>query len=107
MVQLASENESNAVKLRKFTNAASGRPPLENEYPDVQEAIFQLVTVGAGADMRRRTDALNTCKTLDDLHAALLKEGYTRSRQALYLRLIPRRSDSVEVSMTRPTCQLG
>ena len=96
MVQLASENESNAAKLRKFTSAASGRPPLESAYPDLHEAIVQLVTAGAGADMRRRTDVLNTCKTLDDLRAALLKEGYTFSRQALYLRLIPRRSDSVE-----------
>lgn len=28
------------------------------------------------------------------MHAALTKEGYNRSRQALYLRLIPRRADS-------------
>ena len=33
---------------------------------------------------------------LDDLHAALRKEGYILSRQALYLRLIPRRADSQE-----------
>ena len=30
------------------------------------------------------------------MHAALLKEGYILSRQALYLRLIPRRADSQE-----------
>ena len=39
---------------------------------------------------------LNACKTLDDLHAGLLKEGYVLSRQAFYLRLISRRSDTIE-----------
>ena len=54
------------------------------------------MTVGAGADSRRRIDILNSCKKLDDLHAAFRKEGYVKSRQALYLRLIPRRADSQE-----------
>ena len=52
------------------------------------------MTVGAGADSSRRTDVLNSCKTLDDLHAAFRKVDYFLSRQALYLRLIPRRADS-------------
>ena len=39
---------------------------------------------------------LNACKTLDDLHAGLLKKGYVLSRQALYLHLIPRKSDTTE-----------
>ena len=55
-----------------------------------------MATAGAGADFRMRTDVLNACKTLDDLHAGLLKEGYVLSCQALYLRLIPRRSDTIE-----------
>ena len=54
------------------------------------------MTVGAGEDSRRRTDVISSCKKLDDLHAALRKEGYVLSRQALYLRLIPRRVDSQE-----------
>ena len=33
---------------------------------------------------------------MNDLRAALLKEGYFLSRNALYLRLVPRRSDSNE-----------
>ena len=33
---------------------------------------------------------------MDDLRTALLKEGYILSRTALYLRLVPRRSDGVE-----------
>ena len=54
------------------------------------------MTVGAGADSRRRTDVINSCKKLADLHAAFRKEGYVLRRQALYLRLIPRRVDSQE-----------
>ena len=71
-----------------------------NESPgrqtDLHQAIIDHVTTGAGADSHRRTDGLNSCKTLDDLHAALLKEGYVLSRQALCLRLIPRRADGQE-----------
>ena len=54
------------------------------------------MTVGAGADSRRRIGVLNSCKKLDDLHAAFRKEGYFDIRQTLYLRLIPRRADSQE-----------
>ena len=67
-------------------------------YPDLHLAIVELATGGAGADRRRRTDVLNTCKTLDDLRPGLLKEGYILSRQALHLRLIPRRIDNTKGS---------
>jgi len=39
---------------------------------------------------------LNACVTLDDLATELRKLNFSRSRSALYLRLIPRRSDSLE-----------
>ena len=93
---LAEENPTNAAKLRKFMNKLPVRQPLENLYPDLHQAIIDLVTVGAGADSRRRTDVLNSCKTLDDLNAVLQKEGYILSRQAFHLRLIPQRADSRE-----------
>lgn len=64
------------------------------DYRDLHKAIIDHVIAWAVAEFRRRTNVLNSCKTLDDLHAALTKEGYNRSRQALYLRLIPRRADS-------------
>ena len=54
------------------------------------------MTVGASADSRRGTDVISSCKKLDDWHAALRKEGYVLSRQASYLRLIPRRIGSQE-----------
>ena len=96
IAELAGKCPTNAAKLKKFMNESPGRQPLENLYPDLHQAIIDHVTTGEGADSRRRTDVLNSCKTHDDLHAALLKEGYILSRQALYLRLIPRQADSQE-----------
>ena len=96
ITELASQSITNASKLRKFMHSSAGRAPLEDTYPQLHEAIVQLATAGAGADSRRQTDVLNACKTLDDLRAALLKEDYTLSRQALYLRLMPRRADTIE-----------
>ena len=56
-----------------------------------------MTTAGAGADFFSKVNrCVNACKTLDDLHAGLLKEGYVLSRQALYLHLIPRKSDTIE-----------
>ena len=95
-MKLATESEQNAKKLKKVTRDQLGRPPVEDTYPDLHEVIVALASAGAGADRRRRTEVLNACHSLDDLRAALLKEGYILSRQALYLRLIPRRSDNLE-----------
>ena len=47
-MELSSQNESNAAKLRKYTNESSGRPPVEDQYPDLHLAIVALVTAGAG-----------------------------------------------------------
>ena len=94
--ELARESEENTKKLKRFMNAKAGRPPLENTYPDLHKVIVELATAGASADFRRRTDILNACMTLDDLTNALVKEGYNLSRQALYLRLVPTRIDSMD-----------
>ena len=40
----------NAAKLWKFMNKSPDWQPLENLYPDLHQAIIDLVTVGAGAD---------------------------------------------------------
>jgi hypothetical protein len=84
------------AKIRKFVRAKKGRPALEEDQSDLHSTIIQLVTRGAGADKRRRTEILNACLTLDDLVGELRKMNFTLSRSALYLRLIPRRIDSQE-----------
>ena len=62
IAELADKSPTNAAKLRKFVNKSSERQPLENLYPDLPQAITNLVTVGAGADSCRQTDVLNSCK---------------------------------------------
>ena len=96
LMQFAGQNESNAAKVCKFTHSSPGHPPLEDMHSDIHQAIVELATVGAGADRRHYTDVLNACKTLDDLCAGLLKEGYILSWQALYVCLIPGRIDNTE-----------
>ena len=95
-MKLAAESEENAKRLKKFTRDQPGRPPVEDTYPDLHEVLVALASAGPGADRRRRTEILNACHSLDDLRAALLKEGYILSQQALYHRLIPRRTDSLK-----------
>ena len=95
-MELAAESASNAKRLKQFTHQHAGRPPLENACPELHKALVEIAAAGAGADSRRRTDVLNACNTLDDLRAALLKEGFKLNRQAVYLRLIPTRSDSAD-----------
>ena len=94
IAELADKSPTNAAKLRKFMNKLPGRQSLENLNPDLHQAIIDLLKVVAGADSRRQTDVLNSGETLDGLHATLRIEGYFLSRQALYLRLIPRIANS-------------
>lgn len=51
---------------------------------------------GGGADDRRRSELVRSCKSLSDLKAELEKCGYTISRSATYLRLLPRNSHTEE-----------
>ena len=65
--ELTSASKEATVKLRKFTHEKVGRPPLEEKCPCIDQAIVDLVTAGAGAKARRRTEILNACKIIDDL----------------------------------------
>ena len=95
-LRLAAEIEENAKKPKTFTRDQCGQPAAGDTYPDLHEAIVALTSSGARADRSQRTELFNACHTLDNLRAALLKEWYILSQQALYLRLMPRRSDSLE-----------
>lgn len=88
------ENPALAAILK--VKSKSGRPRLENEQPGLLETIIDLAVFGSGADDRRRTELIRSCKTLDDLHGQLKKMGFEISRSATYLRLIPRRANSTE-----------
>ena len=53
IAEFADKIPINAAKLRKFMIRLPGQQSLENLYPDLHQAIIDLVTVGAGADLRR------------------------------------------------------
>ena len=67
-----------------------GRPRIESDQPGLLEDILQIATIGAACADKRRDDIFRTVKTVDDLHREITKLGYSLSRSALYLRLLPR-----------------
>lgn len=73
-----------------------GRPTLDKSQPELLSAIIDIATHGCAADERRRTENLRSIKTLDELTEALTANGYKISRSGVYLRLLPRRSDTKE-----------
>lgn len=66
----------NILKLRE----APGRPRMEEEQPGLHQAIIDISIFGSGADDRRRSEMIRSVRTLDDLHAELVKNGFTLSR---------------------------
>ena len=60
------------------------------------KTIVDIAILGSSADERRQTEVLRTAKTLDNLTEEMKKKGFNISRSGLYLRLIPRRADSIE-----------
>ena len=83
-------------KLRKFIRDKVGKPAITVDQPDLLDAIVRIASIGAAASDRRRSKELRSCKTLDDLQKSLVAQGYSLSRSATYLRLLPRKSSSLE-----------
>lgn len=90
-----------------------GRPRLSDQL--ILDHILKLVDLGSAADPRRRSINSTSCKTLDQLHHALLDAGLEISRSATYLRLQPRDGHTQEgkrhvvtapVKLARPTADL-
>ena len=83
-----------------------GRPPLEEEYPNLHRDILEIATIGAATSDKRREDLFRSVKTLSDCHQAIKDLGYKISRSALYDRLLPRSAISAEakrhVRLVRP-----
>ena len=51
---------------------------------------------GASAEERRSCEIMRTCRTLSDLHIRLLELGFNISRSGIYIRLLPRRYNTLE-----------
>lgn len=83
------------AKILKIRDAP-GQPRIESDQPELLKTIVDLVTFGASTEEKRRNETLNSCKTLDDLHEKLKLAGFNLSRSATYLRLLPKKSQSIE-----------
>lgn len=86
------KNIANFLRIR----TEPGRLRLESDQPELLNAISQVAIHGGSADIRRRSETIRTCKTLDQLQAQLVEIGFTISRSATYLRLLPRNSATNE-----------
>ena len=92
-----SKNDPEAAKiLKNFNRNVTGRPRQELDQPELLSAIVQIVENSSAAHDRRRSEVLRTVTTLDDLAEEMKKLGFTLSRSALYLRLLPRRGNTLE-----------
>jgi hypothetical protein len=85
-------------ELRTSLNvrAKPGRPRIEEDQPSLLETIVDIAMHGSASHERRQSDVYRSIKTLDQLTEQLKMDGFTISRSGLYLRLLPKRSSSLE-----------
>lgn len=88
------ENPGMAVKLK--IRDGPGRPRLEENQPELLKAIVDIAVAGNSEEEKNNADKIRSCKTLDSLHAELLKAGFSISRSATYLRLQPQNANTRE-----------
>ena len=79
----------------KIRNEA-GRPWLEDDQPLLLQAILDIAFYGSAAHEKRQSDVYRSIKTLDELTKQLNYDGFNIHRGGVYLRLIPKRSSSLE-----------
>lgn len=84
--------------LRESSTAKSkpGRPRLEELQPELIKTIINMAIPGSAAHEKRQSEVYRSILTLNDLHDQLKKDGFHLSRNGLYLRLMPKRSSSLE-----------
>ena len=84
-----------------------GRPPLEEQLTALPDLICKIAARKCAADPRRRTEIIRCVQTIDELERALNGEiataypelaqsGFQVKRGALYLRLMPKRVNTIE-----------
>ncbi|GBL99358.1 hypothetical protein AVEN_206775-1 [Araneus ventricosus] len=81
-----------ALKIRE----KCGRPRLEADQPELLKAIVDIAIHGSAAHENRHSDVYHSIKTLDELTAQLKLDGFSVSRSGVYLRLLPKRSSTLE-----------
>lgn len=87
-INIVNDDENIPVQL--------GRPRKEADYPDLLKTICDIAIVNSAADERRQTEEIRTCTSLQDLTNKLNEKGIQIKKSAVYLRLLPKRSSSIE-----------
>lgn len=72
--QIFESNPDIAAKFRRRNEV--GRPRLETDQPELLKTIIDIATYGAAADERRRSEALRSIKSLDELTSQLHDQGF-------------------------------
>ncbi|CAF5079276.1 unnamed protein product, partial [Rotaria sp. Silwood1] len=85
-----------ADTLKRFKRADTCRPKQEIDQPALLQTVTEIASPSAATDDRRQTELLRSITKLDDLTQELQKRGFSISRSATYLRLISRRSNTIE-----------
>ncbi|BFZ21940.1 hypothetical protein BsWGS_24979 [Bradybaena similaris] len=89
--------EDNPELLKSLkVRAKPGRPRIEEDQPSLLKTIVNIAMHGSASHERRQSDVYRSIKTLDQLTEQLKLDGFIISRSGLYLRLLPRRSSSLE-----------
>ncbi|GBP58990.1 hypothetical protein EVAR_14991_1 [Eumeta japonica] len=89
-------HENTKIKKKLSLKDSVGRPNFVSNQPSLLKTIADIALFGSAADDKRRTESIRSVKTLDELTQGLRKIEFDISRSATYLRLIPRKSNSVE-----------
>ncbi|GBP88239.1 GA-binding protein subunit beta-1 [Eumeta japonica] len=70
------------VKQQLNVHETVGRPRLEEAQPELLKVLAEIASFGGGADEKRRTEMIRSCRTLDDLVKELEALGFNLSRSA-------------------------
>lgn len=93
-----------AAKLVKL-RTDFGRPRIEETQPLLLQVIADIAIHGSAAHEKRQSDIYRSVKTLNELCTEINKrDNFSISRSALYLRLLPKRSNSSEGKRHVKTC---
>ena len=73
-----------------------GRPRIETDQPQLFSTILDIVQASSSAEEKRKSERIRSVKTLDDLQSELESLNFKLSRSTTYLRLLPRKGNTIE-----------
>ena len=73
-----------------------GWPRVDDDQPMLLKSIVYIAMYGSASHEKNKFDIYRTIKTLDELTTQPNKNGFTIKRSRIYLRLMPKRSNSLQ-----------